>query len=88
MSEESKELVDVDIETNTTIEWNDAIETLIKEQGEKALSYNWLHTRCEKKYSRLNNYIPLPVIGATITFSCFLNIIEVTIAHFWWKNFN
>jgi len=44
------------------IEWNDAIETLIKEQGEKALAYNWLHTRCEKKFSYANNYIALPVI--------------------------
>jgi hypothetical protein len=44
------------------IEWNDAIETLIKEQGEKALAYNWLHTRCEKKFSHANNYIAIPVI--------------------------
>jgi hypothetical protein len=44
------------------IEWNDAIETLIKEQGEKALSYTWLHTKCEKKYSYANNFIALPVI--------------------------
>jgi len=49
-------------EVNSLIEWNDAIETLIKEQGEKALSYNWLHTRCEKKFSYANNYIALPVI--------------------------
>jgi hypothetical protein len=62
MSEDSKELTNVDIENNTNIEWNDAIETLIKEQGEKSLSYNWLHTRCEKKFSNANNYIALPVI--------------------------
>ena len=63
MSEnDKKEEVLLDIETNNTIEWNDAIETLIKEQGEKALSYNWLHTRCEKKFSNANNYIAIPCI--------------------------
>jgi hypothetical protein len=62
MSEDSKELTNVDIENNNVIEWNDAIETLIKEQGEKSLSYNWLHTKCEKKFSHLNNYIAIPCI--------------------------
>jgi len=51
-----------EINTENTIEWNDAIETLIKEQGEKSLAYNWLHTRCEKKFSRSNNYIAIPCI--------------------------
>lgn len=50
------------LQEENQIEWNDAIETLIKEQGEKALAYNWLHTRCEKKYSHANNYIALPCI--------------------------
>ena len=60
---ESKEdqLENIELEY-TSIEWNEAIETLIKEQGEKALAYTWLHTRCEKKYSHYNNYIALPVI--------------------------
>jgi hypothetical protein len=65
MSEENKKdenKKDEDISL-PEIEWNDAIENLIKEQGEKALAYNWLHTRCEKRYSRLNNYISLPTIG-------------------------
>ena len=60
--EDKKELEDIELEDVPSIEWNDAIEILIKEQGEKALSYNWLHTRCEKKYSNANNYIALPVI--------------------------
>jgi hypothetical protein len=50
------------LESSGAIEWNDAIEILIKEQGEKALAYNWLHTRCEKKFSHLNNYIAIPCI--------------------------
>ena len=53
---------------NNKIEWNDAIETLIKEQGEKALAYNWLHTRCEKKFSNANNYIAIPCIIMSTVF--------------------
>ena len=50
-------------DTSSSVKWNDAIESLVKEQGEKALAYSWLHTNCEKKYSRLNNYIALPCIA-------------------------
>jgi hypothetical protein len=62
MAEESKDLENIELEDSNKIEWNDAIETLIKEQGEKALAYNWLHTRCEKKFSNANNYIAIPCI--------------------------
>jgi hypothetical protein len=64
MSEDTSKETNTDntLETSSPIEWNDAIETLIKEQGEKSLAYNWLHTNCEKKYSRLNNYLAIPVI--------------------------
>jgi hypothetical protein len=61
ISHETGGEIDLDSSPND-IEWNDAIENLIKEQGEKALAYNWLHTRCEKKYSHLNNYIAIPCI--------------------------
>jgi len=50
-------------DTSSSVKWNTAIESLVKEQGEKALAYSWLHTNCEKKYSRLNNYIALPCIA-------------------------
>ena len=50
------------------IEWTTAIETLIKAQGEKALSYSWLHTRAEKRYSWINNYLAIPsIIISTVT---------------------
>jgi hypothetical protein len=50
------------------IEWTSAIEALIKAQGEKALSYNWLHTRSEKRYTFLNNYLAIPtIVISTIT---------------------
>ena len=69
MTEESNKIPEGDsTDLSLPIEWNDAIETLIKEQGEKALSYNWLHTRCEKKFSNLNNYIAIPcIIMSTIS---------------------
>ena len=53
---------DVDLDSSNNIEWNDAIEILIKEQGEKALAYNWLHTRCEKKFSYASNFLAIPTI--------------------------
>lgn len=44
------------------VQWNTAIEDLVKSQGEKALSLSWLHNRCEKRYSYLNNYLAIPSI--------------------------
>jgi hypothetical protein len=42
--------------------WNNAIEALIKGIGEKSLSLSWLHSRSEKLYSYLNNYLAIPSI--------------------------
>jgi hypothetical protein len=42
--------------------WNNAIEALIKGIGEKSLSLSWLHSRSEKRYSYLNNYLAIPSI--------------------------
>lgn len=48
--------------------WTDAIETLIKGLGEKALSMAWLHNRSEKFYSYRNNYLAIPtIVLSTIT---------------------
>ena len=44
------------------IQWNDAIEGLIKSLGEKAHSLSLLHSASEKRYSYLNNYLALPSI--------------------------
>jgi hypothetical protein len=50
------------------VEWNDAIEQLIKSLGEKALSLSWLHNRSEKQYSYYNNYLAIPtIVLSTIT---------------------
>jgi hypothetical protein len=44
------------------IQWNDAVERLIKGIGEKALSMSWLHNKSEKRYKYLNNYLAIPSI--------------------------
>lgn len=50
------------------IDYNPAIEALIKSLGEKALSLSWLHSRSEKRYSYLNNYLAIPsIVLSTIT---------------------
>lgn len=50
------------------ITWNSAIENLIKGLGEKALSLSWLHSRSEKRYTYLNNYLAIPaIVLSTVT---------------------
>lgn len=52
----------------TEIVYTDEVESLIKGIGEKALALSWLHTRSEKRYSYLNNYLAIPaIILSTIT---------------------
>jgi hypothetical protein len=50
------------------IVYTEEIEALIKGIGEKALALSWLHTRSEKRYSYLNNYLAIPaIVLSTIT---------------------
>ncbi len=42
--------------------WTKQQENLMAEWADKAGCYRWLHDRCEKKYSRLNMGITIPVI--------------------------
>lgn len=52
----------------TDIVYTDEIESLIKGIGEKALALSWLHTRSEKRYTYLNNYLAIPaIVLSTIT---------------------
>ena len=44
------------------MEWNSQLEKVISEQGEKCLSYFWLHDRAEKKYNSLDVWVNVPVI--------------------------
>ncbi len=52
----------------TDIVYTDEIEALIKSLGEKALALSWLHTRSEKRYSYMNNFLAIPaIVLSTIT---------------------
>jgi len=44
------------------ISWNSQLETILSDEGERALCFTWLHSKSEKHYSRLSTYINLPVI--------------------------
>lgn len=44
------------------ITWNNQLESVISDEGEKCLSYSWLHDKSQKKYKKLNNWIAIPVI--------------------------
>lgn len=50
------------------IQWNDALEQLICNEAEKASGLSWLHNKAEAHYSRLANFLQIPVIVlSTIT---------------------
>lgn len=44
------------------VSWNSQLERIISDEGERSLCFVWLHSKSEKWYSKLNNYITLPVI--------------------------
>jgi hypothetical protein len=50
------------MELSVNIAWNDRLEELIADEGEKSLCYSWLHNKSEALYSYRNNFIALPVI--------------------------
>ena len=50
------------MERSKKVEWNERLEELIADEGEKALCYAWLHNRSQVQYSYWNNFIALPVI--------------------------
>jgi uncharacterized membrane protein len=49
-------------ETGGDIRWNSQLERVISDEGERSLCFSWLHLHSEKRYSKLNTYISLPVI--------------------------
>ena len=49
-------------EDTGTINWNSQLETILSQEGERALCFGWLHNQAQKKYSDLNTYITLPTI--------------------------
>ena len=46
----------------TELTYNSHLEDLIASEGEKALAFQWLHDRSEKRYTVFNTNIVLPVI--------------------------
>jgi hypothetical protein len=44
------------------MEWNSQLEKVISDEGEKCLSYAWLHDRSQKKYNFLDTSITTPVV--------------------------
>jgi hypothetical protein len=52
----------MDENTGVNIHWTSQLERVISDEGERALCFSWLHSHAEKRYSRLNTGISLPVI--------------------------
>jgi hypothetical protein len=44
------------------MQWNSQLEKVISDEGEKCLSYTWLHDRSQKKYNFLDTSINVPVV--------------------------
>ena len=44
------------------ITWNSQLERILSDEGERSLCFQWLHTKAEKRYTKLNTYLSLPVI--------------------------
>jgi hypothetical protein len=47
---------------NREITWTDELEDLLKTIAEKSNGFSWLHAQSELKFSKLNNWISIPVI--------------------------
>jgi hypothetical protein len=44
------------------IHWNEQLEDLLSKEGERALCFSWLHTHSQKRFTKCDTYIALPVI--------------------------
>jgi hypothetical protein len=44
------------------VSWNSQLERVITDEGERCLCFSWLHSNAEKKFTKLNTYISIPVI--------------------------
>ena len=44
------------------VAWNPQLEKVLAQEAERCLCYSVLHRLCEQRYSKLNNFIALPVI--------------------------
>ena len=49
-------------EEHEEISWNEAVEDMIGEEGERCGGLAWLYTEAERYFSKMNTYVALPVI--------------------------
>ena len=49
-------------EQNGDITWNSQLERVISDEGERCLCFSWLHMQSNKRFTRLNTFISIPVI--------------------------
>jgi hypothetical protein len=49
-------------EQSGDITWNSQLERVISDEGERCLCFSWLHSKSEKRFTRLNTLISIPVI--------------------------
>ena len=51
-----------DEDTHEEISWNEAVEDMIGQEGERCGGLAWLYTEAERYFSKMNTYVALPVI--------------------------
>ena len=44
------------------VSWNSQLERVISDEGERCLCFSWLHSKSEKKFTKLNTFMSIPVI--------------------------
>jgi hypothetical protein len=44
------------------ITWHSQLERILSDEGERCLCFQWLHSKSEARYTKLNTYLSLPVI--------------------------
>jgi hypothetical protein len=50
------------MQSDESVTWNPALETLIAEEAERCAGLSWIHKECENHYSSRTNWIVLPGI--------------------------
>jgi hypothetical protein len=50
------------METTGDVHWNSQLERVISDEGERSLCFMWLHSHSEKLFTKLSNYVTIPVI--------------------------
>jgi hypothetical protein len=51
-----------DMQGRHDITWHSQLERILSDEGERCLCFQWLHSKSEARYTKLNTYLSLPVI--------------------------